>query len=157
MVVTRSAVASAGSRRARREHRTRKSRVQLRQALRTTPRKSAFTVLGPLIGVVEVVGRGARRGLLSGLIVLLDLLLGMAGKGRHLLAPGCQEALVSVRQLAEKGFGRDALLFVGLLGSGSAAVAYVAVGKASLALLCCLLAVLMGIGLLIRDERGGGQ
>jgi hypothetical protein len=157
LVVTRSAVASPGSRRTRREHRTRKSRVQLRQALRTTPRKSAFAVLGALMGVLEVVGRGARRGLLWGLIVLLALLLDMAEKGRHLLAPLCQEALVSVRQLAEKGFGRDALLFVALLGSGLAAVAYVAVGKASLAMVCCLLAVLMGAGLLIGDERGGSQ
>ena len=157
MVVTRSAVASAGSRRTRREHRIRKSRVRLRQALRTAPRKAAFTVLGQLIGVLEVVGRGARRGLLWGLIVVLALLLDMAEKGRHLLAPVCQEALVRVRQLAEKGFGRDALLFVALVGSGLAAVAYVTVGKASLALLCCLLAVFMGAGLLIGYERGGDQ
>jgi hypothetical protein len=83
---------------------------------------------------------------------LLALLLFIAEKGRHLLAPMCQEALVRVRQVAEKGFGRDALLFVALLGSGVAAVAYVTVGKASLALLCCLLAVFMGLGLLIGDE-----
>lgn len=153
MVVTRSAVASPGSRRTRREHRTRKRRVQLRQALRTTPRKSAFTVLGTVIGALEVVGRGARRCLLGGLIVVLALLLDMAEKGRHLLAPVCQEALVRVRQLAEKGLGRDALLFVALVGSGVAAVAYVTAGKASLALLCCLLAVLMGVGLLLGDKK----
>ena len=157
MVVTRSAVASPGIRRTRREHRTRKSRVQLRQALRTTPRKAAFTVLGQLIGVLEMVGRGARRGLLWGLIVVLALLLDMAEKGRHLLAPVCQEALLKIRQLAEKGLRRDALLFVALLGSGLAGAAYIMVGKASLAMVCCLLAVLMGAGLLVRDERRGGQ
>jgi hypothetical protein len=38
-----------------------------------------------------------------------------------------------------------------------AAVVYVAMGKASLAVLCSLLAVLMGVGLLISDEREGAQ
>jgi hypothetical protein len=101
--------------------------------------------------------QGSQTGPARGINCLACLLLGMAGKGRHLLAPVCQEALVRVRQLAEKGFGRDALVFVALLGSGLAAVAYVAVGKASLAMVCCLLAVFMGAGLLIGYERGGDQ
>jgi hypothetical protein len=117
------------------------------------PRHSAFTVLSTVISVIEVIGRGLRRGLLWGVIVLLTLLLFMAEKGRSRLASPSRSVLDGVRQAAEKGFGRDKVLFIAFLGSGLAAMAYVTMGKASLAMLCCLLAVLMGIVLLIGDKR----
>jgi hypothetical protein len=153
LVATQSGVASTGSRRTRREHRSRKRQAQLRKSIRAMPRHSAFTVLSTVISVIEVIGRGLRRGLLWGVIVLLTLLLFMAEKGRSRLASPSRSVLDGVRQAAEKGFGRDKVLFIAFLGSGLAAMAYVTMGKASLAMLCCLLAVLMGIVLLIGDKR----
>jgi hypothetical protein len=93
----------------------------------------------------------------GGVIILLALLVLTAEKGRIRFAGPARRVRAGVRQVAEKGFARDGLLCVALLGSGLAAVAYVAMGKASLAMLCCLLAVLMGVGLLITDEREGAQ
>ena len=156
MVVTRPRAANAGTHQTRRELRTRNEQSRLRKSLSAVPRRSVFTVLGLLIGVVEVVGRGARRSLLGGLIILLALLLFSAEKAKQLLAPVSQEAVACARRVAEKGLERDRLLFVGLLGSGLSAISYMAVGKASLGALCGLLAIFMGIGLWLGEKRGDG-
>ena len=157
MVATQADVASIGSRLTRRERRTRKRRAHLSNSIRTTPRESAFTVLWMLISVKEVVGRTARWGVQEGVIVLLALLAFTAEKGRIRVAGPSRDALAVVMRVAAKGFGRDALLFVGLLGSGLAALGYLVAGKTSLAMLFCLLAVLMCVGLWIRDEIGGAE
>jgi hypothetical protein len=75
----------------------------------------------------------------------------MAEKGWLLLARIGREVLSGVRHRADKGFARDPLLFVTLLGSTLAAVAFVMVGKVSVAMLFCLLAVLVCVGLWIGD------
>jgi hypothetical protein len=121
------------------------------------PKKSVFIVVGMLVSMIEAIGRGVRWGSLWGLIVLVALLVFSAQKGRLLLAGAGRGALAGVMRVAAKGFGRDALLFVGLLGSGLAALGYLVAGKTSLAMLFCLLAVLMCVGLWIRDEIGGAE
>ena len=157
MVATQADVASIGSRLTRRERRTRKRRAHLSNSIRTTPRESAFTVLWMLISVKEAVGRGARWGVQEGVIVLLALLVFTAEKGRIRVAGPSRSVLAGLRRVAEKGFGRDALLFVGLLGSGLAALTHLVAGKPSLAMLFCLLGVLLCVGLWIRDEIGGAE
>src|ERR671932_459825 len=97
--------------------------------------------------VKEAVGRGARWGVQEGVIVLLALLVFTAEKGKIRVAGPSRSVLAGVRRVAEKGFGRDALLFVGLLGSGLAALTHLVAGKSSLAMLFCLLGVLMCVGL----------
>ena len=157
MVATQADVASIGRRLTRRERRTRKRHAHLSNSIRTTPRKSAFTVLWMLVSVKEAVGRTVRWGVQEGVIVLLALLVFTAEKGRIRLAGPSRSVLAGVRRVAEKGFGRDALLFVGLLGSGLAALTHLVAGKSSLAMLFCLLGVLMCVGLWIRDETGGAE
>ena len=158
MVATQAGgVVSIGSRRTRRERRTRKRRAQLGKSVSTMRRKSVFIVAGMLLTVIETVGRGIRWGSLWGLIVLVALLVCSAQKGRPLLAEAGRGALAVVMRVAAKGFGRDALLFVGLLGSGLAAMTYVMVGKALLAMLFCLLGVLLCVGLWMGDKIGGAE
>jgi hypothetical protein len=155
LVATQAGVVSMGSRRTRREHRARKKRAQLKTSLSTTPRKSVFIVLSLLAAAVEALGRGVSRGLLWGLIVLIALLLFAAEKGRLLLAGSGRGVLGRTVRVADKGFGRDPLLCVGLLGCGLTAMTYVLAGKTFLAVLFCLLAVLVGVGLLIRQGGEG--
>jgi hypothetical protein len=60
-----------------------------------------------------------------------------------------------VRQVAEKGCAQDELLFVALLSSGLLAATFALAGKISLAVLSCVLAVPIGVGLWIGDGREG--
>jgi hypothetical protein len=113
-------------------------------------------VLGMAVTVIEAVGKGVRWGLLWGLIVLIALLVFCAQKGRLLLAGAGRDTLTGVMYVAEKGFRRHALLFVGLLGCGLAALTHGVAGQTSVALLFCLFGVLMCVGLWIGDEGEGG-
>src|SRR5215217_5913132 len=148
-------VVSTGSRRTRREHRTSKRRAQLKKSISTTPKKSVFIALGMLISVIKALGKALRWGVLWGLIVLIALLLFTEQKGRLLLAGAGRDVLAGVKQVAEKGFRRDPLLFVGLLVSGLAAVVHLLVGKTAGALLLCCLAGLFCVGLWI--GKGGEE
>ena len=150
-------VLSIGSRRTRRQQRSRKRRAHLRKSITTAPRKSVFMVLGMAVTVIEAVGKGVRWGLLWGLIVLIALLVFCAQKGRLLLAGAGRDTLTGVMYVAEKGFRRHALLFVGLLGCGLAALTHGVAGQTSVALLFCLLGVLMCVGLWIGERREGGE
>jgi hypothetical protein len=147
-------VVSTGSRRTRRERRTRKRRAQLKKSISTTPKTSVFIALGMLVTVIGAVGRALRWAVLWGLIVLIALLLFTGQKGRLLLASAGRGVFAGVKQVAEEGYRREPLLFVGLLVSGLAAVVHVMVGKASGALVFGCLAGLLGVGLWI---GGGGE
>jgi hypothetical protein len=151
MVGTQEArLVSTGSRQTRREHRARKRQVQLKESINTTPKKSALVVVDLLVTVIGAVGRGISWSLLWGLIILIALSLFTAEKGKLLLAGAGRAVFSRIMPVAEKGFRRDPFLFVGLVGSGSVALTHVVMGKTAVAMLSCLLAVLMGVGLWIR-------